>query len=124
LVEDLGAAPETGGGRFDFSRALSGTGTFVYLPRTTVTQAWPVVWLDSFGKMQSLLSMRGVYIDPRFSPDGRRLALMKRSTGVDIFIYDWQRDATTRLTWFKLRVRQERKHRRKISFPPIRLSSL
>jgi tricorn protease-like protein len=103
-----------------------------------MTQAWPVVWLDSFGKMQSLLSVRGVYIDPRFSPDGRRLALMKRSTGVDIFIYDWQRDATTRLTWaggtirinlgigfsewFKLRVRQGRKHRRKISFPPIRLT--
>ena len=102
-----------------------------------MTQAWLVVWLDSFEKMQSLLSVRGVYTDPRFSPDGRWLALMKRSTGVDIFIYDWQRDATTRLNWvggtisinlgisfsewFKRRVRQERKHRRKVSFPPIRL---
>jgi Tol biopolymer transport system component len=42
----------------------------------------------------------GVYATPRFSPDGRRLALtVSTGSGTDIYSYDWQREIMTRLTF-------------------------
>jgi serine/threonine-protein kinase len=100
LLEDVAAAPFDGGGQFDFSPAPSGHGTLVYLPgKGPPGQTWPVVWLDSSGKMQPLLATPAAYMQPRFSPDGRRLALaMNTSSGPDIFSYDLQRETMTRLT--------------------------
>jgi len=94
LVEDVAGDAASGGGQFDVSR----TGTLVYLPGKA-SQGWPVVWLDSSGKTQPLLSTPGIYSNPRLSPDGRRLALVVSSKGNDIFVYDWARDAMTRLTF-------------------------
>jgi len=54
-----------------------------------------VEWLESTGKTQPLLSKPDVYLYPRLSPDGRRLAI---SAG-DVWIYEWQRDTLTRLTF-------------------------
>ena len=100
LVEDVAAAPFDGGGQFDFSAAPSGHGTLVYLPGKGPTgQTWPVVWLDSSGKMQPLLAAPAAYMQPRFSPDGRRLALaMNTGSGPDIYSYDLERETITRLT--------------------------
>jgi serine/threonine-protein kinase len=96
LVEDLAGNPSQGGGEFDFS----GTGTLVYLAGKTFSQNWPISWLDRSGKTEPLLHTPGAYYVPRFSPDGRRLALQEESLkGDDIFVYDWQRDAMTRLTF-------------------------
>ena len=36
---------------------------------------WPVSWMDSTGKTKPLLAAPGPYYTPRFSPDGKRLAL-------------------------------------------------
>jgi serine/threonine-protein kinase len=95
LVDDVAGFAGTGGGQFDFSR----TGTLVYLPGKTQVQGWPIVWLDSSGNTQSLLSTPGAYFFPRFSPDGRLLALGASTIGQDIFVYDWRREAMTRLTF-------------------------
>src|ERR1019366_2950620 len=89
ILEDVAANPTQGGGQLDFSGAPSGHGTLVYLAGKGAGQAWPVVWLDSSGKMQPLLATQGTYLLPRFSPDGRRLALtMSTSSGTDIYSYD------------------------------------
>ncbi len=100
LLEDVAANPFQGGGQFDFSAAPSGHGTLVYLAgKGAAGQTWPVVWLDSSGKMQPLIATPGAYMMPRFSPDGRRLALaMNTASGPDIYSYELQRDTMTRLT--------------------------
>ncbi|PYU98823.1 MAG: hypothetical protein DMG10_27085 [Acidobacteria bacterium] len=57
--------------QFDFSR----TGTFVYLAGKGGSWNWSIFWLDSSGKTQPLRATPGTYFAPRFSPDGKRLAL-------------------------------------------------
>jgi len=59
-----------------------------------------VWWLDQSGKTQPLIPTPGFYMEPRFSPDGQRLALVKISgNDREIFVYDWQRETMTRLTF-------------------------
>ena len=56
--------------------------------------------METSGKTQPLLAVPGQYSHPRFSPDGKRLALVVRSAGGDdIQVYDWQRDSMTQLTF-------------------------
>jgi serine/threonine-protein kinase len=97
LLEDVAANVASGGGQFDFSPAPFGHGTFVYAAGKGLTQTWSVEWLDSTGKTAPLLQARGVYAGVRFSPDGRRLAFQR--DGRDIYVYDFERDTTTRLTF-------------------------
>jgi serine/threonine-protein kinase len=100
LLEDVGASPIQGGGQFDVSWAPSGHGTLVYLAGKGATQTWPVMWLDSSGKMQPLVASLGAYTVPRFSPDGRRLALlMSTSSGTDVYVYELERETMTQLTF-------------------------
>ena len=93
ILADVAANPATGGGQFDFSAA----GTFVYAAGKTAAQAWQVAWLDSSGKMQRLLATPGVYINPRLSPDGRKLAFI--GEGSDVYVYDPERDTISRLAF-------------------------
>jgi hypothetical protein len=57
-------------------------------------------WMDRENKFTALRSAPGVYRYPAFSPDGKRLALQiydgKRE---DIWVYEWERDTLTRLTF-------------------------
>jgi len=72
----------------------------VYLAGKGTAQTWPVEWLDSSGKIQPLIATPGAYLHPRFSPDGRRLALtMSTSSGRDIYVYELGRETMTRLTF-------------------------
>jgi serine/threonine-protein kinase len=99
LIEDVAGNPSSGGGQFDFSR----TGTLVYLPGKGKAPSWTVDWLDSSGKTTPLLKAPAAYYLPRLSPDGRRLAVQMNSPGsADVYVYDWQRDSMTRLTFTEL----------------------
>ncbi|MGO9260356.1 MAG: protein kinase domain-containing protein, partial [Bryobacteraceae bacterium] len=93
LVQDLAANPLTGGGQFDFSTAAPGN--LVYLAGAGAAQSLQVAWLDSTGQMAPLATTPGTYSAPRFSPDGKKLALV---TGADGYIHDLERDTTIPLT--------------------------
>jgi serine/threonine-protein kinase len=95
LVEEVAVDPVLGGGQLDFS----GTGTLVYMAGKEAIQTWPIAWLDSSGKTQPLLAAPGAYYYPRVSPDGQKLAFAKTAKGQDIFVYDFERQVTTRLTF-------------------------
>ncbi len=96
LLEDVAGNPALGGGQYDISR----NGTLVYLSGKSSTASWPVAWMDNTGKTQPLLAVPGQYFSPRFSPEGKRLALAAGPFGGgDIQVYDWQRDTMTRLTF-------------------------
>jgi TolB protein len=56
--------------------------------------------MDSSGKTTSLLTQPAAYGALRFSPDGKRLAFTAPgSKGSDIWVYDWERDSSTQLTF-------------------------
>jgi Tol biopolymer transport system component/predicted Ser/Thr protein kinase len=96
VLEDVAANANVGGGQYDVAR----NGTLVYLSGKSSSAHWPVAWLDSTGKMQPLLAAPGQYYTPRFSPDGKRLALAVGPSGSgDIQVYDLQRDTMTSLTF-------------------------
>jgi hypothetical protein len=85
-------------GKFDVSQ----TGTLVY--QKGAAGGGPVLttiqWLGPTGKQESLLAKQGVYLTPRVSPDGKRLALeVQEGANQDIEVYEWQSDRTTKLTF-------------------------
>ena len=63
-----------GGAQF----AHSDRGALVYLPGGSVGAELTIRWMDRAGKQQALRAVPGDYGFPRFSPDGRRLAVDMR----------------------------------------------
>ena len=55
--------------------AYSDTGAVIYLPGKAASGNMVVNWLDAQGKLQPLRNVPTTYYSPRFSPDGKRLAL-------------------------------------------------
>jgi eukaryotic-like serine/threonine-protein kinase len=86
-----------GGGDFDFSQ----TGTLVYVSANAqISFPYSIWWLDSADRTKPLQETPGLYENPRFSPDGKRLAF-EQATGVaraDIWVKDLERDTISRLT--------------------------
>ena len=90
------ATTHRGSAQLDFSQ----TGTLIYRSGGAGGGLLTVAWLDGAGKMQPLLAKPGDYGRPSLSPDGQRLALeVSEGSGTDIWVYDWQRDTMTRLTF-------------------------
>jgi serine/threonine protein kinase/Tol biopolymer transport system component len=86
-----------GGGDFDLSR----TGTLVYVS-SNVQSSFPysIWWLDSTGQTKPLQVTPGMYENPHFSPDGKRLAfeLAISPSRADIWVKDLERGTTSRVT--------------------------
>ncbi|MGA2747054.1 MAG: protein kinase, partial [Candidatus Sulfotelmatobacter sp.] len=99
LLDDVAASnslDRDGGGQFAFSE----TGTFVYLSGRVQNDVYPILALDASGKAAPLVAQTGAYDQPRFSPDGKRLAYTAPgSKGVDVWVYDLERNTPTQLTF-------------------------
>jgi serine/threonine-protein kinase len=92
-VEGVRVQPGTGAAQF----AISQTGAFTYLVGGLGTDS-PVMWMSHDGKTAPLLLKPSNWTNPRFSPDGRTLAIDILSGNLDVWVYDWVRDTPTRLT--------------------------
>ena len=98
ILGDISYAADNGSAQFVFSNSgrmlyvQGGVGNF---------RARAIDWFDRDGKRSVLRSAEDDWTSPSLSPDGRRLALAVR-TGAeatrDIWLLDWEREATTRLT--------------------------
>jgi Tol biopolymer transport system component len=85
--------------------SLSASGTLAYLKGRAQFQ--PVI-ARSGGTAEPMIREPGTYAAPRYSPDGRRVAMtVFGSTGTDIWIYDIARNTFTRLTTDGASVRPE-----------------
>jgi len=90
ILEDVAGSSNTGGGQMAFSR----TGTLVYVSgKSGAATTRTLSLIDAKGKKEELLS-RAQMLDPRLSPDGKRLGI---SLGGEISVYDLARGATTRI---------------------------
>jgi len=96
VLDQVSYSAAVGSAQLDFSQA----GTLIYRSGGAGGGLPTVAWLDGAGKVQPLLAKPGNYGRPAMSPDGRRLALeVSEGSGTDIWLYDWQRDTMTRLTF-------------------------
>jgi Tol biopolymer transport system component len=97
VLDQVGYNAAQGSAQLDFSQS----GTLIYRTGGAVGGGLlTVAWLDGAGKAQPLLAKPGAYSNPSLSPDGLRLAVgVAEGSGTDIWVYDWQRDTMTRLTF-------------------------
>ena len=97
VSSDAGQGNAWGAAQFSFSR----TGTLVYLPGSRRGSSdYALVWVDRDGSVSPIGDQRGSFRTPRLSPDGRRLAVeVGNWAESDVWIYDLERDAMTRLTF-------------------------
>jgi serine/threonine-protein kinase len=93
-LQEVSSEPATGIAQMDFSAS----GTLVY--RSGGTESLKTLqWLDSAGRMESLGTEPALYLYPRFSPDGSRLAfLLSQGPLTDLWVYDLRRGAKGRVT--------------------------
>jgi serine/threonine-protein kinase len=97
VLDQVGYNATYGSAQFDFSQ----TGTLIYRSGEAGGGLVTVQWLDAAGKTQPLLAKPDLYTRPSLSPDGQRLALnvTDEAGNIDIWVYEWQRDTITRLTF-------------------------
>jgi serine/threonine-protein kinase len=95
-LEGVAANLTTGGAQL----AVSSEGTLVYVPGTAATRANPMDWMTRDGKTSVLRAAKADWVNPRFSPDGQKLALdISDGRQRDIWVYEWARDTLTQLTF-------------------------
>jgi serine/threonine-protein kinase len=94
-LEDVSSTQE-GEADIDFSR----TGTLAYASSKDSAFPYQIFWLDGTGQTKPLHIAQAMYENPRFSPDGKRLAFELASAPMqaDIWVKDLERDTTSRLT--------------------------
>ncbi len=80
-----------GGGNF----AVANEGTLVYVD---TTNARTLVWVDRTGKEEAIAAAPRAYLQPRLSPDGRRIAVWSNDQANDIWIWDLEQETLTPLT--------------------------
>jgi WD40 repeat protein len=95
VLEEVSSNPTSGFADVD----VTPSGALVYVKAKAARKK--LVWLESTGRTQSLRPGEAEYLPiPRFSPDGKRLALGMVTMGnTDVWVYEWQRDIMTRLTF-------------------------
>ncbi len=75
--------------------AINSKGDLVYARGSDASR---VVLVDEVGKVTPLFDKPGVYADPRFSPDGRRVLLDVAAPNSDIWVFDRNTATLDRLT--------------------------
>jgi serine/threonine-protein kinase len=77
--------------------AVSRGGSIVLVPPVPPPER-TLIWVDRNGWTRPLTESRRAYVDPRLSPDGKRLAVTVRVGTAYLWIYDLERDSFTRLS--------------------------
>jgi serine/threonine-protein kinase len=86
----------TSGAQYD----VSDQGTLVYVEGDAGSQKYELVSVDRRGSATSLTGDLQTFVEPRFSPDGRRLSVeIITGTSSDSWVYDLERGTATRLTF-------------------------
>ena len=69
------ASNASGGSAGAAQLSVSSNGTLAYLAGVSISNGFPVSWVDRAAKVSTLRATPAIWTNPAFSPDGRRLAL-------------------------------------------------
>ena len=95
VIEKVVTSTGTGGAQFSFAT----NGTLVYIHGDSTGADGALYWMTADGKTSALKAAPGAWGNPRFSPDGKLLAMQRAYGNHDqIAIYDWATDRLTQLT--------------------------
>ncbi|MDX1384288.1 MAG: hypothetical protein R3190_11625 [Thermoanaerobaculia bacterium] len=96
VVENIAGNSNRGASQY----AVSETGHLVYVPGTSDMPTYPIVRVNRDGTSEELWAETATYGKPRFSPDGRKLAVTKMTeNNWDVWVFDLDRKTSTRLTF-------------------------
>ena len=84
-------------GGADYS--LSATGSLVFVPAAVQSVPLRLVWVSRNGAEQPLAADAHAYLQPRLSPDGRRIAVGIAEKESQLWLYDLSRETLTRFTF-------------------------
>ena len=97
-LDGVGSNPNGGSAQF----AASETGSFVYLNRPIGSAPMggaPIQWMDRAGRRTPLRATSTNWGNPRFSPDGTRLAVeINDGKQYAVWVYEWEHDRASQLT--------------------------
>jgi serine/threonine protein kinase len=79
--------------------SISATGSLVYIPGGVQSTQLRLVWVSRNGAEQPLAAPANSYLNPRLSPDGRRVAVGITSQESQVWQYDLARGTLTRFTF-------------------------
>jgi Tol biopolymer transport system component len=89
-------AATSGGAEYDVAES----GLLAYVPGSARPPDRSLVWVDRHGVGKELSAPPNIYVTPRISQDGKRLAVQILSSGSqDVWIYDLGRNTLTRFTF-------------------------
>ena len=97
-VSMLPVPSTTAAGAGNLAIANDGTLVYVDLPGGVATNARTLVWVDRTGKEEAIDAPPRAYLQPRLSPDGKRVAVWSNDQTNDIWIWDLERKMLTPLT--------------------------
>jgi serine/threonine-protein kinase len=95
VVEGVLQSTVTGVAQYSFSS----TGSVVYVPGGIQSAQSRLVWVSRNGAAQPLPAPAHVYLNPRLSPDGRRVSVGIVEQESQVWLYDLSRETLTRLTF-------------------------
>ena len=96
LISGVSSDVTTGASHY----ACSENGVLVYVPGSSTIENRLLALIDQGGSVRPLPAAAAAYVDPQMSPDGKRVAVAIQSgKNFDIWVYDVQRNTSTRLTF-------------------------
>jgi Tol biopolymer transport system component/tRNA A-37 threonylcarbamoyl transferase component Bud32 len=97
VVEGVLQFPASG----DAQYSLSATGSLVYVPGSVQGAQRKLVWVSHNGAEQPLAAPVRAYLNPRLSPDSRKVAvgIVSQQQDSQVWLYDLSRETLTRLTF-------------------------
>jgi Tol biopolymer transport system component len=95
VVENVMQSPVSGAAQY----SNSATGSLAYIPGGVQSAQLRLVWVNRNGAEHPLAVPPRSYMLPRLSPDGRRVAVAITEQETHIWLYDFAREAWTRLTF-------------------------
>jgi Tol biopolymer transport system component len=83
---------------------VGGSGTLAYVAGGAALRDDELVWVDRDGNVEPIFESSSLSM-PRLSPDGRRVVANGRTdANVDLWVYDLERAAFTRVTTDRVRM--------------------
>jgi Tol biopolymer transport system component len=95
VADGVMQSPTNGHAQYSFSA----TGSLVYVPGGVQATKLRLVWVSRNGTEQPLAAPANSYLNPRVSPDGRRVAVGIASQESQVWQYDLSRETLTRFTF-------------------------